>query len=135
MAAQKLTKNQALVLDLLKQQARPFTAYNILDQLREQGLKAPPQVYRALETLLEKGLVHRLESENAYVACVQPGCADGHNHGHAIAAFAICEECGSASEFEGAEVDQIVRTWAGRKGFETRRTVLELRGLCQECAP
>jgi Fur family transcriptional regulator, zinc uptake regulator len=64
-----LTKNQALVLDVLSRAEQPMSAYTILDKLRDNGFRAPLQVYRALEKLLDFGLVHRLESLNSFVAC------------------------------------------------------------------
>jgi Fur family zinc uptake transcriptional regulator len=72
-----LTKNQSLVMGALTNSDGPLSAYTILDQLRDHGFRAPLQVYRALDKLVEFGLVHRLESLNAFVACRHPGC-DGH---------------------------------------------------------
>ena len=65
--SQSLTKNQKLVLESLKSASKPQTAYSLLGQLNEHGLKAPPQVYRALEKLQKLGLIHKLESINSYV--------------------------------------------------------------------
>ena len=72
MTTQQLTKNQGLVFDVLSHSQGPLSAYTILDKLRDHGFRAPLQVYRALEKLLEFGLVHRLESINAFVACAHP---------------------------------------------------------------
>src|SRR5690606_9624291 len=77
-----LTRNQTLVLDALEKADAPLSAYTILDRLRGDGLRAPLQVYRALEKLLSAGLVHRLESLNAFVACARPHC-----HAHGMIAF------------------------------------------------
>ena len=60
------------VYDALRTLNRPMSAYQVLDQVREHGISAPPTVYRALEQLVEQGRVHRLESMNAYVACCDP---------------------------------------------------------------
>ena len=59
-AQNDLTRNQHLVLDTLNKADGPMSAYTILDQLRDEGLRAPLQVYRALDKLLEMGLAHRL---------------------------------------------------------------------------
>ncbi len=61
-AENDLTRNQSLVLDTLSQSGGPLSAYTILDQLRDHGFRAPLQVYRALDKLVEFGMVHRLES-------------------------------------------------------------------------
>ncbi|MGE4247385.1 MAG: Fur family transcriptional regulator, partial [Parvibaculaceae bacterium] len=98
---QNLTKNQALVLGALARMEGPTGAYALLDALRGHGFRAPLQVYRALEKLIELGLVHRLESLNSFVACAHP-----HDHIHGLIAFAICESCGQVDEFPDAVVEK-----------------------------
>jgi len=73
-AIQKLTRNQTLVQSTLLESESPMSAYQILDSLKAHGLNAPLQVYRALDKLVHLGLVHRLESINAFVACQQHDC-------------------------------------------------------------
>jgi Fur family zinc uptake transcriptional regulator len=90
----KLTRNQNLVLSVLQSCDQPLTAYTILGRLRDDGIKAPLQVYRALEKLLEAGLIHRLESMNAFVVC----CHSRHGQIHPrMTTFAICEACGKSA--------------------------------------
>jgi len=88
-----LTKNQLCVLEKLETASGPLSAYTLLDQLRERGFRAPLQVYRALDTLVKSGFVHRLESINSFVACAEP-----HDHSHSMTAFAICDTCGQVTE-------------------------------------
>jgi Fur family zinc uptake transcriptional regulator len=123
-----LTRNQSLVLDTLTQAAGPLSAYGILDQLRGAGLKAPLQVYRALDKLLEMGLAHRLESLNAFVAC-----AHRHEHAMGLTAFAICENCGKVSEFEDEVIEERLGAWSAAQGFATHLTTIEIRGRCAAC--
>ena len=125
----KLTRNQSLVLSVLEQSHQPLSAYGILDRLRAQGLKAPLQVYRALDKLLDMGRVHRVESMNAFVVCC-------HGHGHAhptITAFEICESCGRVNEFHDEKVERTLLRRAKDHGFKLRATTIELRGLCSAC--
>ena len=82
-----LTRNQSLVFNALTRAPGPLSAYSLLDQLRDKGLRAPLQVYRALDKLVAFGMVHRLESLNAFVACRHPDCETHEN-----IAFTICEE-------------------------------------------
>lgn len=128
-----LTKNQSLVYEALTKTGAPISAYGILDKLRDNGFRAPLQVYRALEKLLEFGLVHRLESINAFVACSHANhdCCDSH---HAAVAFAICSACGKVSEFHNHEVDHRLDDWAKAHGFKAEKTTIEIRGLCADCA-
>jgi len=131
MNAPALTKNQALVFEVLEKADGPLSAYTILDKLRDHGFRAPLQVYRALEKLLEYGVVHRLESINAFVACAHP---DQNCHSHGIVAFAICESCGHVMEFHDHEVDRRLMDWTRGKKFKAEKTTIEIRGLCEACA-
>ncbi|MFD1694529.1 Fur family transcriptional regulator [Roseibium aestuarii] len=123
-----LTRNQALVFDALAAADGPLTAYAILDALRDEGMRAPLQVYRALTKLMNVGLVHRLESLNAFVVCSHPGCAS-----HDTAAFAICETCGQVDEFAPDTAIGLLQDWAREHSFALARTTVELRGECQRC--
>lgn len=131
----KLTANQRLVLDRLQAHGRAMSAYEILDLVRGDGLRAPAQVYRALEKLIEAGLVHRLESLNAFIACV-------HDHGgHPEAApapaavvFTICTRCGGVSEHAMPAVTEALRASLGRDGFIPGHMTVEVSGRCAGCA-
>lgn len=123
-----LTKNQNLVLDALTRSGGPLSAYDLLDQLREDGLRAPPQVYRALDKLVQRGLAHRLESLNAFVAC-----ADVHCRSKGLIAFAICDGCGKVDEFADSVIEQRLDSWAASRGFEIHHTTIEIRGRCSTC--
>src|SRR5258708_30969834 len=69
----RLTALRRDVLRLIWRGHEPVGAYAILEELlRSHSGAAPPTVYRALEFLIEHGLIHRIESLNAYVACAPP---------------------------------------------------------------
>lgn len=126
----KLTRNQKLVLEALSAKSSPVTAYEVLDALREFGFRAPLQVYRALDKLMELGVVHRLESLNAYVAC---RCDHSHEKTGEPVAFAICEECGDVSEIADAGVARQLSSLCTQSGFKPKKTTLEIRGRCAHC--
>lgn len=128
MADNALTKNQELVFDALNRAQGPLSAYALLDQLRDKGFRAPLQVYRALEKLQSTGLVHRLESLNAFVAC-----AHQHDHDHGLVAFAICSDCGQVTEFSDGMIEQRLGEWAAKTGFHAAKTTIEIRGHCGAC--
>ena len=128
--SETLTKNQALVLERLEAANSPLSAYELLDQLREEGIKAPLQIYRALEKLQAADLVHRLESLNSFVACAEPHC---HAH-EGLVAFAICENCGDVTEFVDAIVQSRLAEWSNKRDFVPSKTSLEIRGVCAKCA-
>jgi len=104
-----------------------MTAYQILDAVRAQGITAPPTVYRALNRLVDEGLAHRVESLNAYVACVHS------RHGNSAAIFSICENCGLVVELESTEAVAGLREAASGRGFRVERMTAEVRGLCGAC--
>lgn len=127
-----LTRNQSLVLETLTRAAGPLSAYAVLDQLRAEGVRAPLQVYRALEKLQAAGLVHRLESLNAFVACAHcDGDHKGHRHG--LTAFAICSDCGQVNEFSDEQIEERLNGWANSSGFRAEKTTIEIRGHCAAC--
>ncbi|MCB1444413.1 MAG: transcriptional repressor [Rhizobiaceae bacterium] len=130
--ATELTRNQSLVLGVLKQAGAPRSAYDILDGLRGEGVRAPLQVYRALDKLMEIGLVHRLESLNAFVACSDPHDHAAHVGG--VTAFAICEDCGSVTEFHDAGIEGRLSTWQKSERFRPEKTTIEIRGHCRACS-
>ncbi|ORE90598.1 Fur family transcriptional regulator [Aurantimonas sp. 22II-16-19i] len=124
-----LTRNQALVLETLTACDEPLSAYAILDRLRGEGVRAPLQVYRALDKLVETGLVHRLDSLKAFVACSHP-----HEHdGAAVVAFAICENCARVWEFSDSKIEDRFAAWAEAESFLTKATTIEISGLCASC--
>jgi Fur family zinc uptake transcriptional regulator len=127
----ELTKNQRLVFAALERAGTPLSAYQILDQLRDEGFRAPLQVYRALDQLRGLGVVHRLESMNAFVACAH---ADDHAHHGEPIGFTICERCGAVSEVHDADFRAFVDGISARSGFRAEKTTVEIRGLCAECA-
>jgi len=123
-----LTKNQSLVMEELYQAPGPLSAYAILDQLRDDGLRAPLQVYRALEKLIEFGMVHRLESLNAFVACRHPDC-----DAQTTIAFTICEPCGQVTEVADDKLRSQLKSLATQNDFALEKSTVELRGICSKC--
>lgn len=124
----RLTTLRRRVLELVWASHRPVGAYAILDALgRRGGAGAPPTVYRALEFLLAHGLIHRIESLNAYVGCSQPG------ERHA-GQFLICSGCGNAAELGGGAIAEAVSAEARRRGFAVERQTVEVSGVCATCA-
>lgn len=73
--APELTRNQSLVFEALSQAEAPLSAYMLLAKLKGTGLRAPIQIYRALDKLMAYGLAHRIESLNAFVVCSHPADA------------------------------------------------------------
>jgi Fur family transcriptional regulator, zinc uptake regulator len=126
--AQKFTPIRRQVLRALLSSHRPLGAYEVIDELaRAMPRPAPITVYRALDFLMENGLVHRIESRNAYLACA-------HDHdAAAMVAFLICERCGSVGEIPAAPVAQSLSAAARASGFVPKLSVVEITGTCAHC--
>jgi Fur family transcriptional regulator, zinc uptake regulator len=123
-----LTRNQQLVYDAMQHANEPLSAYTLLDKLRCDGLKAPLQIYRALDKLVEHGLVHRLETLNAFVACQH-----AHDDTKSATVFMICENCGAVAECSNACLSGDLLELAAGNGFNVAKTSIELRGKCGKC--
>ncbi len=123
----RLTPVRRRVLEIIWHQHKPTGAYHILDTLRADGQKAePPTVYRALEFLLQNGLVHRIQSLNAFVGCRCP--SEQHD-----GIFLICRSCGVAGEIPSLAVNDAVTDVAESNGFSLSSISLEAVGECPEC--
>jgi Fur family zinc uptake transcriptional regulator len=124
---QRLTPIRRRVLELVWSSHQPIGAYAILEKLKHEGRSAaPPTAYRALEFLLARGLVHRIESLNAFIGCPEPGAE------HPVQ-FLICRRCGVTAEFDDRKVDAALAKSAAARGFAVERRVIELSGLCRSC--
>lgn len=126
--SRSLPANHLLVYEALESAGEPVSAYQLLADLRDKGVTAPPTVYRALKRLIEEGRVHRIESLNAYVVC-----AAGHAH-HGEAGFAICDVCGSVVEIPCGGIEEPVEAWAGEMGFTVNNVKVEMHGRCASCS-
>lgn len=127
-----LTPLRRQVLDLVIAADKPVGAYALLDRLKaERPGAAPPTVYRALEFLLENGLIHRIEKLNAFIGCAEAHAGHGHHHPHQ---FLICRRCGETAEIADHAAAHALEAAAKAQGFRPERMVVEIEGLCAACA-
>tara|TARA_R110000772_G_scaffold264038_2_gene384293 strand:- start:4737 stop:5162 length:426 start_codon:yes stop_codon:yes gene_type:complete len=124
-----LTRNQQAVLTALKGADKPLTAYDVLGlpAIRKAGMKAPLTIYRALDKLIDRGLVHRIESLNAFVHC------DHGPHDHATG-FLICTDCGRTLEVHLEACETHLAGRARDQGFAVDNVRVEMTGRCPDCA-
>jgi Fur family transcriptional regulator, zinc uptake regulator len=124
----RLTPLRRRVLEALAESHSPVGAYDIVERLKGAGDAAPPMsVYRSLDFLVAEGLAHRIESKNAFLACVH-----GHGTGE-IVLFLLCERCDTVAEVTSGAVGRDVGHAARAVGFISRAPVLEIKGLCERC--
>jgi Fur family zinc uptake transcriptional regulator len=125
---ERLTPIRRSVLQALLASHQPLGAYELIDRLAKRGARpAPITIYRALDFLREQGLVHRIESRNAFIACV-------HNHetGDPVV-FLICEQCGTVGEAASAAVADTIKNASRAAGFTPKTPVIEISGTCAHC--
>ena len=124
----RLTPLRRQVLELVWQHHKPVGAYDLLAELAKQEDRnaAPPTVYRALDFLLEQGLIHRINSLNAYIGCTDPCCS--HQ-----GCFLICHQCKTTLEIDSRQLLQGIKQQAGLHGFLPEKAMVEITGLCPNC--
>jgi Fur family zinc uptake transcriptional regulator len=126
MKQQKLN-NQSLVLNVLANNPKIMTAYEILNELQPHGVSAPLTVYRALDALQAQGKVHRIESLNGFIACNT--C---QNAPHA-SCFILCNNCDASEEIADPRINHIIEEWCDKFEFALSKQTIEISGLCSKC--
>ncbi len=123
----RFTRLRRRVLELIWDRDYPVKAYELLEQLRgERSGAAPPTVYRTLDFLLREGLIHRVESLNAYIGCGDPG------HAHPVQLL-VCRHCYKVAELADDDVARLLQQKAYARGFAVDAAVVELEGVCPRC--
>jgi Fur family zinc uptake transcriptional regulator len=126
--AQRLTPIRRQVLEVLLESHKPLGAYEIIDKLAAGGGRpAPITIYRALDFLRDNGLAHRIESRNAFIACISD------HAGADLVVFLICERCGEVGEAASAAVADQLKGAARAAGFIPKAPVIEIAGICAHC--
>ena len=116
------------VLEVLAASHKPVGAYEIIDAVAARGPRpAPITIYRALDFLTAQGLVHRIESRNAFLACI-----NNHATGMPVV-FLICEHCGAVGEAASGAVADGLNAAAKSAGFTPKSPVIEISGVCAHC--
>ena len=125
---ENLSKNQKIVLDYIEKVNEPIKAYSILHNVQKKGIKAPLQVYRALDKLVEIGKIHKIESRNAFIACQDSSCQISKG-----TAFSICESCEKVTEINNSKLSKYLNNFQANSGMKYSKYNLEFFGLCKKC--
>ena len=123
----RLTPNRRRVLELVWQSHDVVGAYDLLAELQKTDPSAkPPTVYRALDFLLEHGLVHRIESVNGFTRCEEP-------LEHGSCQFLICDDCGLVQEMHSRPLSEDLAAAAAEQQFDAHFQTVEVHGRCANC--
>ncbi|MDG6095620.1 transcriptional repressor [Acetobacter sp. AN02] len=133
----KLTPLRRQVLGILLEAGKPAGAYDILTHLQAcHAGAAPPTVYRALDFLLEQGLIHKIERLSSFVPCTHildhHGC-DHEGEGMHATQFLICRTCGGVTELEDSGIIAATVQATRSIGFRVQHSTVEIEGLCASC--
>jgi Fur family transcriptional regulator, zinc uptake regulator len=123
-----LSKNQQIIFDFIKKANEPLKAYSILFNVQKKGIKAPLQVYRALDKLVEIGKIHKVESRNAFIACKSSSCEISK-----ATAFSICTKCENISEINNPKLSKYLSNFESNDEMKYNKYNLEFFGLCKKC--
>ncbi|MDD2722401.1 MAG: transcriptional repressor [Methylovulum sp.] len=124
----QLTSIRHQVLELIWESHKAVKAYELLDRIKPlQNAAKPATIYRALDFLITQGLIHRVESLNAFVGC---RCS-GRQHEQLLL---ICKQCEEVEERTASQVMQALAEEFQRAGFTAHSKAVEVHGLCQRCA-
>jgi Fur family transcriptional regulator, zinc uptake regulator len=123
----RLTPIRRKVLELLLRHGRSLKAYDLLEAMRAvHPGAAPPTVYRALDFLMDEGLVHRLDAVNAWIACHDAGGAP-----HDL--LVVCTGCGAVAEVSDPAMSRQLAERVALTGFALNSHETEIRALCPAC--
>jgi len=125
---EQLSKNQQIVLSIIEKAKGPLKAYSILYNVQKRGIKAPLQVYRALDKLIEIGKIHKIESKNAFIACNNSECEISN-----ATAFSICDNCEKVKEIKNSSLSKYLANFQDETGMRYNKYNLEFFGLCKKC--
>ncbi len=113
-----LSKNQKIILEYIQKNKKPVKAYSILSNVQKKGINAPPQVYRALDKLIEIGKIHKVESQNSFVACKTSDCETPH-----ATAFSICDSCDEVSEINDPKLFKYLLDFKDNSGIKSSQSI------------
>lgn len=117
------------ILKMVWSSHKAVKAYDLLDRLGREssvGSAKPPTVYRALDFLMNEGLVHKIESLNAYIGCPHP--ATDH-----LSQFLICDNCSEVVEVDITGIEDEIKAVSSANEFTVRGQTIEVHGLCKSC--
>ena len=123
-----LSKNQQIIFDFIEKAKEPLKAYSILFNVKKKGIKAPLQVYRALDKLVVIGKIHKVESRNAFIACKSSSCEISQ-----ATAFSICNKCENVSEINNPKLSKYLSNFDDDTGMKYNKYNIEFFGLCKKC--
>ena len=127
-----ITSKRVNVYSLLLLSKKALSAYQIVNRYQKMFDTPVPviTVYRVLEFLQSKNLVHKLETENKFVVCAYAEC----KYTHPASQFLICKECLKVKELTmtNAYIEEL-KQLVEKAGFRLNSPQLEMNCICDDC--
>ena len=118
--------NKDTIFQFLNKIKKPISAYEILDNLRDKGFKAPMSIYRALDTLMAEGKVHKINKEKKYVVC-------NHRHKDDNLIFSACKKCKVVIEYQSDNINKFITQLCKNNNFKQLGSNIRIEGYCVKC--
>ncbi|MDQ5920120.1 MAG: Fur family transcriptional regulator, zinc uptake regulator [Pseudomonadota bacterium] len=124
----RLTNQQSIIIKIISETQLPLTANDILLKLKELNSTANRMtIHRALEILVQAGLIHKVAFNHTYKLCNHLYC----NHSHSCQIF-VCQNCHKQVEIHDSQITKILQTIGKSYGFDINYPI-EITGKCNEC--
>ena len=116
------------VLELIWESHKAIKAYDLLQRITPKvGTTKPVTVYRALNFLMEQGLIHKVESLNAFIGCR----FSDHQHQQLLL---TCSHCQEVEERPAEGVMEAIDRELEQASFTIYHKAIEIHGICAHCA-
>lgn len=122
----KKTAGRLAIVQTLKQSETPLAEAEIKDRMQEAYDRTT--FYRNINTLLEKGVLHRIVVDNTTVRFALNCCEKGHQHRNTHAHF-YCQQCQSVLCLH----ELIIPEPSVPEGYVCKDMELILKGICKSC--
>jgi Fur family ferric uptake transcriptional regulator len=121
------TQQRDMIATIVLTSREHLSVDGIQRRLREEGVSVGlATIYRALDTLVESGLVRANDFGEGFRR-FEPMHA-GAQHGHLV-----CTRCGQVTEFSTDRFERLLPSVSDEHGFQHHRHRVEIHGLCRNC--
>jgi Fur family ferric uptake transcriptional regulator len=121
---------RSAVVEFVARQDCCLTVQEIYDGVRGEGARVGiASVYRAVEGLVEAGLVQRIDLGDGIARFERADPAGDHHH------HLVCDDCGKVEPFEDEVLEAALERVAGGRGYDVAAHDVVLRGACEDCRP
>ena len=120
--------NDDLVLDIIKNNSKSLTAYEILNKVQRVKKIQPMSVYRSLKNLQTQGKIHKSNQNKSFLLCKD----NEHEHIH-NPVLVICKDCGKTEELEVGNFSKLLSNLKTKAQFQFSNFQMEVSSICKGC--